>query len=167
VNTPAANEIYAQIRANVAFEHMVAAVLAGAALAGAGLLLVNGASLLAKGAFGPAAALDITVGALTAAFLTFLIGFFAAVLIGLPLFLALERAKLRSLWPYLLAALIVNYAALALLTGEPDLVRAPAGAIALLPGLVIALIFGARIRPLWRAAAREEAEREANIVRLH
>jgi hypothetical protein len=152
-------QVFAQVRANIAFEHMVMAMLIAAAVSGGALLVLNAVFLIAKGAASAAGFLSIAVDAVYFAFLTFLIGFLASVVIGLPLFLVLEKAKLRKAWPYLIATLVVQYAAYSIGRGQFltfDDMALPAGAVLFLPGLVAALLFGARMRPVWLAAERAE-----------
>lgn len=152
-------QVFSQIRANIAFEHMIVAVLIAAAASGAALLLLNGFFLIAKGAGGLASLLSITLDAIYFSFLAFLIGFFASVIVGLPLFLGLEKIKLRSAWPYVGVAVLIEYAIYSIRQGGVlmlDDLALPLGAVLFLPGVLAAVLFGRRMKPLWLAAERAE-----------
>ncbi len=167
--TPDPAEIFEQIRANWAFEHLIVSVLAGAGVGGAltflaalgGALITNGGIIAA---LGPALAKSVLI-----AVLIFLIGFLSGVLLIAPLFRALERAKRRSVWPYVAAALIIAGLALALVSN----VRAahPVGpgvaAPVLTASVVIAVLFARRMRPLWRAAEKAELAEDDTVKKLH
>ncbi len=159
-----------QIRVNVAFENMVVAVLAGAGAGGVMTLLVTLAGVLVAD-FSFAALLAAVLGALLVSFMIFLVGFFASVALGAPLFKLLEKRKQRAPWPYLIAALAMAVVATMVsargIPGPDDLHIETLTAI-FAPAVLIAFIFARNMRPHWRAA--ERAEREAanpNILRLH
>ncbi|MBB5519067.1 hypothetical protein [Amphiplicatus metriothermophilus] len=160
------DEVWRRVRAHVAFEHMIAAVLMGAALSGAALLALSNFFLLAKGAWSVGSFGGTVFGALRLAMLVFLIGFGAAVAVGVPLFQFLERIRMRRAWPYALAALAVQYGALWIVTGRQPLGEPPATFLFFAPGLLIAWLFARRIRPVWRAAERAESAESGAIVRL-
>lgn len=157
--------VYAEVRLNVAFENMVAAVLIGAAVSGAVLFVGNNLMLLAKGAWSFGALVSAAMGAFYFLFLAFLIGFLAAVVVATPLFVALERAKLRKTWPYVLAAIAVQYVALGVMTGGIPTFERPASLVFFAPGVLTAVLFGRRMRGAWRAA--ERAESQPVIYRVH
>ncbi len=150
-------KVFAQVRANIAFEHMIVAVLIGAAASGALLFVVNNAVLIAKSAWSLAALASTVMATVYFVFLTFLAGFLAAVVVAMPLFLALERLKIRKVWPYAAAAAAVGFAALWIVGGQVPFER-PAETVFLLPGILMALLFGRRMRPIWRAVERAEAQ---------
>ncbi|GAB4520061.1 MAG: hypothetical protein Kow00133_06220 [Amphiplicatus sp.] len=160
------DEVWRRIRAHVAFEHMIAAVLMGAVLSGAALFALNNSFLLAKGAWSVGAFGGTVFGALRLAMLVFLIGFGAAVAVGVPLFQSLERIRMRRAWPYAFAALIVEYVALWIVIGRQPLGEPPATLLFFAPGLLIAWLFVRRIRPVWRAAERAEGAAPRDIVAL-
>lgn len=149
-----------QIRANIAFEHMVVAVLIAAAASGGAVFVLAGGEAIVSGRQIVPALFGAFYNAMQFAFVAFLIGFFSAVAVGLPLFLALEKIRLRKVWPYVAAG-----AAIELVAAGFVLKRIPfAGdflsfenAPLLLPGVLAAAIFGRRMRPLWKAAEREGA----------
>ncbi|MEO1243936.1 MAG: hypothetical protein AAFX54_18660 [Pseudomonadota bacterium] len=171
-NTPASQEqsdIAAEVRINVAFEQMVLSVLTGAFVGGAATLLFGLITSLATGAFSISVILSVLLNTLLVSFLIFLVGFFASLVIGAPLFSALERAKRRTLWPYLGVALGVALIVLSFMQGGLPLVEDFSIGLILavvLPAIVIAVTFARFMQPHWRAAERAEAA-EDNILRLH
>ncbi len=147
------------IRANVAFENIALALIAGAGFCGAASFILQlGAAIFAGGvSFG--GLMLIAVNAAVLSFLFFVVGFGAGAVIITPLFRALEKAKRRTLSPYAAAALAV--AATSLIAagvlpwgGGPS---ALAIAAVLAATAVTAAVFGARMVPVWRAAEKEEA----------
>jgi uncharacterized membrane protein HdeD (DUF308 family) len=108
---------------------------------------------------------------LMASFLIFLVGFFASVAVGAPLFIALEKRKRRNMWPYLAAAIGVAIASFLFANGglpgpgAGDLVTVVS---IFVPAIVIALTFARLMKPHWRAAERADARSAGPImVRLH
>ncbi len=162
-NTPSteANEALAeQIRANVAFEHIVVAVLAGAGACASMIFVLQLVLSLADSVGILAAAFSAILSALVYGLLFFLIGFAAGAVIVTPLFRLLENAKRRSGWPYGAAALGVAGAALIVAGALPG-VEAPgfASIVAVIAAsIVTSLIFARSMKPLWVAAAAEEAQ---------
>lgn len=161
------DEVWRRIRAHVAFEHMIAAVLMGALLSAAALFLLNNFFLLAEGAWNVGAFGGTVFSALRLAMLVFLIGFGAAVAVGVPLFQFLERIRMRRAWPYALAALAVEYAAFWVVVGRHPFGEPPATFLFFAPGLLIAWLFVRRIRPVWRAAEHVETASPRDVVPLH
>jgi hypothetical protein len=160
--------LIAEIRARVAFGHMVVAVLIGAGLSAAAAFLAAIPAVLARGAFALDALSRATVDAAALGGFVFLGGFFASVAVGIPLFKALEKIRLRTAWPYVGAALIVEIAALAAVLGRWPLEPANplASLLRLLPGVLIALVFAARMRPHWRLADLAD-KADQTPLRLH
>lgn len=163
-----ARELYRQIRANVAFEHMVMAALIAAAASGGVVFVFQSADAIFSGRWTVSALFGAAYNAMLFSFVAFLIGFFAVVAVGLPLFLMLERVKLRKVWPYAVAGAMIELIAagfvlkrIPLVTDFASLENAPL----LIPGVLAALIFGRRMKPLWEAAAR--AETAPAIFRIH
>lgn len=148
--------VVASIKANIVFEKMIVSVLTATALAAA----IRFAIGMGDGALGAAA-----LGAATFALLFFFAAFGAAVAVGVPLFLHLERAKLRKAWPYALAAAIVTFALLAAVGAAPAF-EAPWRALYLVPGVAAALLFARKMRPFWLAAERAEAPSPPAVMRL-
>lgn len=162
---PDEQEVASQIRANIAFGHMVAAVLAGAAISGAGrFVLVNLAALVER-AFSGYTLVESVIDSLWFACLVFLTGFGASVVVGVPLFMALERVKYRAAWPYIIAALGLEILAYSLIAGGIPVIATPATLLYLLPGVLIVFFFVRSVRPLWRAA--KCAESASRVVRFH
>ena len=158
-----------QIRVNIAFEQMVVAVLAGAASGGAMTLVVKLARVFFSD-FSFAALLAVFLDTLLVSFLIFLVGFFASVAVGAPLFMFLEKRKRRTLWPYLAAALAAAITVLFFAAGGfPSAVGIEAVTAIFAPAIVIALIFARLMKPHWRAAEQAEAEAAAGPIffRLH
>jgi len=164
---PDPTELLEQIRANWAFEHLLASVLVGAGVAGALAFLIGvGAGLIANSTIFAAAAAAFAK-ALKIAFLVFLIGFLSGVLVIAPLFRMLERAKRRSGWPYVVAALAIAIAGLALVSNLRGAdIGFDVAAPVIASSLVISVLFSRRMRPMWRAAAKAEAEDAADPKRL-
>ena len=161
-----------QIRLNVAFEQSVLSVLTGAAIGGALSLVVDLFVVLGTG-LSFMQLVSTLVAALTASFLIFLAGFISSILVVAPLFLTLERAKKRILWPYPLAALLIAFLIMTVLHGQFPLVSdfdIEAVMTVILPALIIGVLFARRMRPYLIAAARAESTTVAprsNVTRLH
>lgn len=148
-----------QLRGNLAFEHMVMSVLIAAAISAGAVLLVAAGEHIMMGRPVLAAAGGAFFAALRFGAVAFIVGFFAAVSIGLPLHRALERAKIRSVWPYVAMGLLLELIAAGFAlkrTPVLDDFLAIENAPLLLPGVLAALLFGRRMRPLWKAAERAE-----------
>jgi hypothetical protein len=155
-----------QIRANVAFEHMLVAVLATAAASAAVAFVLKFAMHVIAGAIGPGALLIDFLGAMTIGFSVFLIGFFSSIVFGAPLFATLEKRKLRRAWPYVAAAIGIEFAALWLIFGRFPLdAPSPSRYLLFLPGLLAAILFVRSMRPVWAAA--ERSEQAPSVIRLH
>ncbi|MCB2096904.1 MAG: hypothetical protein KDE05_04665 [Parvularculaceae bacterium] len=164
---PAQDEagVIAEIRANVVFEKMIVSVLTVAGFSAAAHFLIAFALRLSANALSFAGLGSLVMNAILFAAFFFLAGFAASVAIGIPLFRALEKAKLRKPWPYGLAALVVSFLILAA-AGAPPSVEAPQRALYLLPGLAAALLFARRMKPFWEAAVRREEEPQTSIIWL-
>ncbi|MFQ5563739.1 MAG: hypothetical protein ACE5FO_09240 [Parvularculaceae bacterium] len=159
-------EVINHVRANIAFEQMVAAVLYGAFACGGVRLVLAVLSVLVGGA-SFLGILDAVIDTLLYAFLIFLVGFSAAVVIAIPLFLTLEKRRYRKPWPYLIAAIIVELVFFFVVQGDiAVLIDAPlAHAIAwLAPAPVIAVLFGRFMKPLWRQAERSDSPAENSVI---
>lgn len=149
-NAGANDAVVAQIRANVVFENMIVSVLIIAALSAAAHFAIGLAARALEGALSFGGAASAFFAAIGFASLFFLGGFASALAFGIPLFRALERAKIRKAWPFALAALAVGFVVLAAMDLAPT-VEAPARALYLLPGLAAALLFARKMRAFWRA----------------
>lgn len=153
---PSDLRVIASIRANIVFEKLIVSVLTIACITGVAHFLI--------GLFWRASSVGLTFGAAAAAmveavgyaFIFFLAGFAASLAIGIPLFRALEKAKIRKIWPYALAAFAVSLV-IAAAAGLAPSFEAPARALHLLPGIAAALLFGRKMRPFWIAADRADA----------
>ncbi len=164
-------EILDQIRVNVAFEQMIVAVLAGALVGAALTFILKLGAFVFGGAFSLASLVTVALETMLAGFLIFLVGFFASVAIGAPLFMALEKRKRRNAWPYLAASLAVALATFVFISGDlAALARPSLGGLVstFVPAIVIAIVFARLMQPHWRAAEKAEAEAEGPITfRLH
>ena len=158
--------LVAEIRANIVFEKLLASVLTVAGAAGLAHFLFALAARAAAGLFSLGGAGTALISALIFAAFFFLAGFAAAVAIGMPLFRALERAKVRKVWPFALASLAVSLVVLAAAGSAPSF-EAPWRALYLAPGLAAAVLFGRKMRPFWEAAARADEENSQTVIRLH
>lgn len=154
-----------EIRAGLAFEHLIGASVVGAAVSAAALLVLKNVVLIVEGAWGPASLVQTFSGALIFGFVVFLIAFAAAVVVGTPLFIALEKAKAREIWPFHAAAFFIQFGALSAIFGRAPTFDAPSMLLYFLPGALIVFLFGRSITPLWRAAERGGAA--PAIGRIH
>lgn len=159
------DRVVAAIRANIVFEKLIVSVLTVAGVSGLahfliGLLWRASSSAITLG--GAAAAL---LAAVSFTFLFFLAGFAASLAIGIPLFRALEKAKIRLVMPYALAAFAVSFVIL-IAAGSAPSFEAPARALYLVPGVAAAVLFGRKMRPFWIAADRADAA-APSVTRIH
>ena len=156
----------AEVRANIVFEKMIVSVLTVAVIAGAAHFLLGVVARLIGGALSLAGVGGAAFAAISYVFLFFLAGFAAALAIGIPLFKALERARIREIWPYALAAVAISLGVLAAAGLSPSF-EAPARALYLAPGLAAALLFARKMQPFWRAADRADEAAGDSFARLH
>ncbi len=166
-STAEANEaLIEQIRANVAFEHIVVSVLAGAGVCSAILLTLRVGALLITGSLSVSTLLSALFASVVFLFLFFLVGFAAGAAIVTPLFRALEKSRRRSGWPYGAAALGVAAASLIAATAVPAAQGPSLAAVVsvIAASIVTSIIFARRMAPHWAAA--EAAEREAAAAPL-
>lgn len=148
--------VIAEIRANIVFEKLIVSVLTVAALSGAAHFLIACAARLAGGAFSAGFVANAVVAATGFSVFFFLAGFAASVAVGIPLFRALEKRKLRKVWPYALAAFAIGIIVLATAGAAPAF-EAPWRVLYLAPGVAAAILFGRKMGPFWRAVERDEA----------
>lgn len=160
-----------QIRSNIAFENMVVSVLTGALSGGAMIFVLKLVQmLLVEVSF--SAAISMFLETIFVAIAIFLVGFFASVAVGAPLYNILEKRKRRSVWPYLVAAFSAAIVVFAFSVGglpsAADVKIETALAI-FAPAIIIALTFARLMKPHWHAAKKaEEAAAAAPIYfRLH
>ena len=162
-NTPASqeqSETAEQVRTNIAFEHMVFAVLTGAFVGGSATLVFGLGSALFRNAFSFSVLVSELLNTLLVSFLIFLVGFFASLVVGAPLFSALERTKRRSVFPYLGAALAVSIIVIAMMNGGFPLADDFSFGLVfavILPAIVIAMTFVRSMQSHWRMADKEDA----------
>ena len=140
-----------EVRASLAFEHMIAAALVGGGISAGVSLLLRGGQLVAESALGLTEVLRAGLEALLFGVFVFLLAFAAAVAVFTPMYVLLEKNRVRKIWPFHLTALAVQYLTLSML-GEAPGFDSPARLLFLLPGVLIVWLFGRRIVPLWRAA---------------
>lgn len=159
------DRLIASIRADIVFERMIVSVLTIAVLAGVARLIIGVIWRASSAGLTLGAAGTAVFEAVGYAFLFFLAGFAAALAIGIPLFRALEKVKIRKTWPFALAAFAISLAILAAAGLAPS-IEAPARALHLVPGVAAALLFGRRMRPFWIAADRSDAAAPV-VTRLH
>ncbi len=162
------SEIIEEVRVNIAFEQMIVSVLTGAVICGALYFMLTIAVAVFGGQFYFYFLASEFFQALLYTFVIFLAGFFAAVVLVTPMFIALERMKYRRTWPYLFAAILFELFLYELFFKDftagqslPFYLNLPMVA----PGIVIALIFGSRMRATWRAASRAEENPPAGSMR--
>lgn len=162
---PDNDAVIASIRANVVFEKMIVSALTVAGPAGLAHFAIGIGGRILAGALSIGAAGTALFNAIGYAFLFFLAGFTASAAAGIPLYRALEKAKIRKVWPYALAAFALGFLILAAIGLAPSF-EAPARALYLLPGVAAAILFGRKMRPFWLAAERADEAAPA-AFRLH
>ncbi len=155
-----------QIRANVAFEHIVVSVLAGAGICGLLFMALQLGVLIIAGSISFSTLLSTLFATVIFAFLFFLIGFAAGAAIVTPLFRMLEKSRRRSGWPYGAAAIGVAAISMIAATALP---AAQAPGVAAITAVFIAtiftsVIFARRMAPHWAAAEAEERENAAAAI---
>jgi asparagine N-glycosylation enzyme membrane subunit Stt3 len=159
---PPDDPVISAIRTNIVFEKMVVSVLTVAGAAGA----VHWAISFAAGGFGAGALGSSFISAATFTLLFFFTAFAAAVVVAVPLFLQLEKRRLRFAWPYAVAAALVGLLVLSAAGAAPSF-EAPWRALHLVPGVAAAILFARKMRPFWEAARRAEETVAPTIFRLH
>lgn len=153
-----------ELSVRAAFERMISASLRGAALTGA-VSLALGLGAAALDGAGLTRLMSVAIGSLSLACIVFFGGFMGAIIIGVPLTLALEGAGVRRGPPYILAALLVNAVLFVGLTGAPPDFRNLEDFLYLAPGPLIAFLYLRDIAPIWRRSATQRAR--AEVIRLH
>lgn len=159
------DRVTASIRANIVFEKMIVSALTISAPAGFAHFAMGFGERILAGTPPLGAAGTALFNAIGYAFLFFLAGFAASAAVGIPLFRALEKARVRKTWPYALAAFALSFVILAAIGFAPSF-EAPARALYLLPGVAAAILFGRKMRPFWLAAERAD-EAAPVVMRLH
>lgn len=159
---PPDDPVVAAIRTNIVFEKMIVSVLTVAGAAGAAHLAIS----LAVGGFSIGALGPSFLRAATFTLLFFFTAFAAAVAVGVPLFLQLEKRKLRAAWPYAAAAALVGLLVLSAAGAAPGF-EEPWRALYLAPGVAAAVLFARKMRPFWEAARRAEEPVARTVLRLH
>lgn len=154
--------VVSAIRTNLVFEKMIASVLTVAGLSGVAHWLIG----LAAGGFSLAAFGAALLAAATFTLVFFFVAFGGAVAVGVPLFLQLEKRKLRKGWPYAAAALLVGLIVLSAAGAAPGF-EAPWRALYLVPGVAAAILFARKMRPFWAAAERAEQAAAPTFFRLN
>lgn len=160
--SPSDDPVVAAIRTNIVFEKMIVSVLTIAGAAGA----VHWALGFAGGGFSLGALGSSFLRAATFTLLFFFAAFAASVAVGVPLFLQLEKRKLRLAWPYVLAAALVGLLVLSAAGAAPGF-EAPWRALHLIPGVAAAMLFARKMKPFWEAARRAEETVSPSAFRLH
>ncbi len=156
-----------ELNARVAFEAMLGATLIVAALSAPVYLVFGAASALLDGVFLTRLP-QLLVGALSVGAAVFLGGFVGAIALGVPLFLLLERLKLRRAHHYLLGGLLANALVFVVLTGRTPSIFAPAEFLFLAPGVAISFLFLRKIEPVWKASLPPSpGPQPGNVIRLH
>jgi len=152
-----------EVRASLAFEHMIAAAVTGAAASVGGALVIDLGRLVVEASLSLTALLQALLQSLGVGVLVFLLAFASSIVVLTPLYIVLEKNRVRKIWPFYLAAAAVQFGVLAMLGAAPGF-EAPWRVVYLLPGFLIVHMFGRRIVPLWRAA--DLAAAPAGGVRL-
>lgn len=152
---PASDAVIAEIRTNIVFEKLIVSVLTVAGIAGAAHFIFGvlwRASAIGLSPGGGAAAM---IAALSYAAFFFIAGFAVSLTVGIPLFRALEKAKIRKAWPYVAAASAASFL-ISALAGEAPSVEEPGRLLNLIPGVAAAVLFARKMRPFWSAADRSD-----------
>ncbi len=158
--------VIATVRANIVFEKMIVSVLTAAGLAGLAHVLIGVGAALFAGQLDLGSIGAPILGAATFTLLFFFSAFGGAVALGVPLFLRLEKLKIRKAWPYAIAAAAAGFLVLAAFGAAPAF-EAPWRLLYVIPGVAAAILFARKMEPLWRAAERADAARDIAVVRLH
>lgn len=161
----AAERFERELNARFAFEAMV-----GAALIAAFAYLVIYFAFGTIGAVFEGKAIArlpaVAVGALALGLSVFLGGFVGALAVGVPLFVILEKLKLRRAAHYVLGGVLANAVIFVLLIGRTPIWSEPREVLFLTPGAAIALLFLRRIAPIWKVR-QMRGESASNVIRLH
>ena len=157
MSAPDEEQVLREVRASLAFEHMAAAALFGGATSAAGYLLLLLAGMVLGGGLGFTALLDLLLRSMVFGVVVFLLGFAAAIAVMTPLYLVLEKNRVRRVWPFHLAAFLFSFAAVFAVMGRTPDLGDPGVLLYFLPGFLIVALFARRIVPLWRAADRAAA----------
>ncbi len=166
VPAPPDDPVITSIRANIVFENMIVSVLTVTAIAGAAHAVIGLGGSLVAGHMGLGAVGASALGAATFALLFFFAAFGVAVALGVPLFLRLEKLKVRKAWPYAALSAVAGFFVLAAFGIAPAF-EAPLRALYLAPGVAAAILFARKMEPFWRAAERADAARDVAVARLH
>ncbi len=158
------DRVIASIRINMVFEKLIVSVLAVAGVAGIAHLLAGVVSRAIAGFFSLEGLVNAALAAVGFSFFIFVAGFAASLSVGIPMFRALEKAKFRKAWPYIIAAAAFSLIVLAAVGAAPSF-EAPWRIIYLVPGVAAALLFGRKMRPFWLAADRSDAA--APVITRH
>ena len=149
-------QIIARIRLNIVFEKMVVAVLAGAFVSAMIKLVLDAAVILIGGGFRFQALAFSGLNAIYFGFVVFLAGFIASAGLALPLHNFLEKQKVTKIWPYLVLALIVQYAAASGALGHALTISDFSDLrllVLIFPAPIIIWVFSKEMVPLWRAGS--------------
>lgn len=157
--------VLASIRTNIVFEKLIVSVLTVAGVAGAAHFIIGLLARFSGGSFSLEGLVAVLLAAAGFSVFFFIAGFAVSLAIGIPMFRALEKAKLRKTWPYAAAAALCSLAILSAAGAAPSF-EAPWRAVYLVPGLAAALLFGRKMRPFWLAAERSD-EASPPVTRLH
>lgn len=152
-----------EISGRQAFECMLSASLRAAVVAAGLLVLGDGVAAVVAGSLGTRW-ITLAVGGVTAAFAVFLGGFAGTVVVMMPLFRALEQAKIRSPFPYAAAALALNAVTYCALTGGAPDFSTFDSILCVAPGGIAAFFFSRDMAVRWR---REAPAAPTNVIRLH
>lgn len=162
--------LVAGIRLRFVFEYLVMAVLFGAAISAGAQLIASLFIAVVAMKISLAVVFQSAFDAIYYGFIVFLFGFLSAVVVGVPLFEALEKQKFRKAWPFFVAAVIVEMVIFSLTTGKaPVFLELPLVTTlsVLAPGIVIAALFSRRIKPLWLEIEKSETVSTPIVVKLH
>lgn len=155
-----------EVRANIAFEHMLYAAIIGGGVSAAAALSLRVGALVVAGASDAISYFEAVVGSIFFGVVVFLIAFASAVAVFTPIYVLIEKSRMRKIWPFHIAAFAVQYVVLAAL-GEAPSFDSPARFLYLLPGALIVFLFGRRILPLWRAADLAAAQAGPSLRLVH
>ena len=153
-----------ELSVRATFERMIVASLKGAVVSGAVSLCIGLGAAVLDGA-GLTRLMSVAIGSLSLACVVFFGGFIGAIVIGVPLTLALESAGVRKAPPYFLSAMLVNAVLFVALTGAPPDFGRPMEFLYLLPGPLVAFLYLTDVAPIWRRSAAQSAG--TNVIRLH
>lgn len=145
------------MRVNIVFEHALSAILVAAAVGGGLKFIIHFPVKIIAGHSLFGALLSAMFSSLTLAAIIFLLGFLSSVVIVAPLFRVLEKAKRRTVWPYIATFIGLGAIGLGAAASLPRIALDVSVVLSVLAACLSGgVIFSRSLKPVWRAAQRAE-----------